>query len=276
MSYRLTSLFLCFIMFSINVLQLFFCFLQDRPAFQRLLTLRVPGPPGKCSSAGPFPRARATLCSRLGPSLCPSPPRERPLCKCPRARARAVPRLGSRPSGIPRICPGRAKPGGGAVTWVPVPVRRVRGPRHFLQVPGLDPCGAGGGGWEGSWGPGWGSCQGCKWASAFRPGSQWLGCGRHRWALAVGGGPSSAAASAEHLDVSFQTGSYRWCLPRACPAARDLRDTRPVVGAPWACTRGDPIVRLHPGSTQLASAFISRIFSEASLLTKKPDNFDSC
>ncbi|XDC83842.1 hypothetical protein R6Z07F_015015 [Ovis aries] len=39
----------------------------------------------------------------------------------------------SRPSGIPRICPGRAKPGGGAVSWVPVPVRRVRGPRRFLQ-----------------------------------------------------------------------------------------------------------------------------------------------
>ena len=131
------AFFVLYYLFSINVLKLFFCFLQDRPAFQRLLTLRVPGPPGKCSSAGPFPRARATLCSRLGPSLCPSPPRERPLCKCPRARARAVPRLGSRPSGIPRICPGRAKPGGGAVTWVQVPVRRVRGPRHFLQVPGL-------------------------------------------------------------------------------------------------------------------------------------------
>ena len=85
----------------------------------------------------------------------------------------------------------------------------------------------------------------------------------------MGGGPSSAAASAEHLDVSFQTGSYRWCLPRACPAARDLRDTQPVVWAPWACTRGDPIVRLHPGSTQLASAFISRIFFRGVSSNKK-------
>ena len=257
-------------------LKLFFCFLQDRHAFQRRLTLRVPGPPGKCSSAGLFPRARATLCSRLGPSLCPSPLRERPLCECPRARARAVPRLGSRPSGSrgsARVAqsPGAGRslgsrsPFGASVVrsvfcrfWGWIPVRRAAGNERVR------------GGRYGGRARAAGGVRALAWVSAA--GLRWAPVGS-----SGGGRPFLRRGQcSERLDVSVQTGSYRWCLPRACPAARDLRDTRPVVGAPWECTRGDPIVRLHPGSTLLASAFISRIFNEASLLTKNPNNFDGC
>lgn len=258
------------------MLELFFCFLQDRPSFQRRLTLRVPGPPGKCSSAGPFPRARATLCSRLGPSLCLSLPRERPLCECPRARARCSPaRLQA--VGNPADLPGsrKARGRGGHLGPGPRPARPWS--EAFFAGSGAGSLWSGRRGLRGLAGAGLGVVPGLQVGIRI---SAWVSVAGLRWApvgSSGGGRPFLRCGQcSERLDVSFQTGSYRWCLPRACPAARDLRDTRPVVGAPWECTRGDPIIRLHPGSTQLASAFISRIFSEASLLTKKPNNFDSC
>lgn len=244
MSYRLTAVFVLYYLFSINVLELFFCF-SDDPRSNDAWRCVSQGLLGSVVRQGLFPRAHAQPpAAGLAPLFvfryhakghCAVS-----ACSCACSPARLESRRESR--GSARVA---QSPGAG----------RSRGSRSRPARPWSEAFFAGSGAgslWSGrrglrrsSRGGRVGdSCQGCKWASAFRPGSQWLGCGGHRWALAVREALLRCGQCSERLDVSFRTGFVQVVSPTRVPGHVTFRNTRPVVGGTWECTRGDPIIRL--------------------------------
>ena len=105
-----------------------------RPALLRRRTPRAAEPPGKCSSAAPPRRARAAHAAGLAVLFV-----LRRHARGQWARVLVLVRARGSPAKlraveIPRVRPGRAKAGGGAVTWVLAP--RVRGSEAFFAGSG--------------------------------------------------------------------------------------------------------------------------------------------
>lgn len=187
-----------------------------RPALLRRRTPRAAEPPGKCSSEALLRRARAAHAAGLALLFVHRHVRGQWARVRVLVRARGPP-LQLRAVGIPRVRSGRAKAGGGAVTWVPVP--RVRGSEAFFAGSGAGFLWGGRLGLREPAGEGLGVVPGppvgvSAWAGVSAAGLRWA-------PVAPGVGGRSFVRRgwcSLRRGLSCQAGLERRCLPTRVPA----------------------------------------------------------